>query len=95
MTTPDRPFRLDSPEAMDLFRHLVAGALDIPPWAVDTAPPQPRSRRLRKRLAADVRWARWGLAHVLSQAALGFDRAGDRVVDGGEWLAAKIEGTDR
>lgn len=92
VTAPNHPFRPDlplPPETMDMFRQLVAAVLDIPPWAVGVSElPPPR----RLRLATHIGQAGWELAHVLSRTGRWLDRAGDRVINAGDWLATKVAG---
>ena len=46
----------------------------------------------RRRLAQHVGQAGWRLGYTVSQVGRHLERLGDRVIDGGDWLAGKVAG---
>jgi hypothetical protein len=80
------------PEAERLARLLVHG-LDVPPQllGLDLDQPWP-PLTARDRLARHVGQAGWRAGYTVAQAGRLLERAGDRVIDAGDWLAGKVAG---
>jgi len=78
-----------NPPRSDEARRLaetIAAALDVPRWVLGLEPPPPPPPPTRRqRAAAHVGQAGWWTGHAVT-------RLGDRIIDAGDWLAAKVAG---
>lgn len=77
------------PKVYGMLERLAVG-LDLPRWVVGLEPPPPPTRR--QRIARHVGQAGWRLGYTVSRAGRLLEAAGDRIIDAGDWLAAKVAG---
>lgn len=90
---PPPPVRLAGPEERELLRRLSVG-LDVPLHLLDPeapVPPRPQLSR-RERAARHVGQAGWRVGYTVAQAGRVLERTGDRLIDAGDWLAARVAG---
>ena len=63
-----------------------------PDCAVLSLPAEQRARERRRVLAQHLGQIGWALGYGVSRIGRHLERLGDRIIDGGDWLAAKVAG---